>query len=275
MVEEGTTPGEDAGSTQPRVVKKVVKRTVVRPAAPQGSAPRPARPAAPRATAVSRLRGKDLRPSDEPGTTTEHSTEQPTAQAEPAGPTRSGPRTTVDVGAALGSARDRVGDAAHAAGDLARRLGFAVRDKGEDAVWAVRDYRVPMIPPLHASLVTGLLVGLVVTAGGWGCLALFTAIRGTSAGGAFWGGLAVLVVVGVAYELGSRLLTAFGVQQARSVLALSLMVVAVLVMLFFLEPVDGPWAWLVVPGLMVATVPLVQRFLVWAASDVPTDDAHR
>ena len=258
MVEEGTTPGEDAGSTQPRVVKKVVKRTVVRPVAAPGSTARPARPTAPRATAVSRLRGRDLRPTDDGARTAE----QPPAEVEDesVGPARSGPRTTVDVGAALGSAR---------------RLGFAVRDRGEDAVWAVRDYRVPTIPPLPASLVTGLLVGLVVTAGGWGCLALFSAIRGTSAGGAFWGGLAVLLVVGIAFELGSRLLAAFGVQQARAVLALSLMVVAVLVMLFFLEPVDGPWAWLVVPGLMVVTVPLVQRLLVWAASDVPADDAHR
>ncbi len=273
MVEEGTTPGEDAGSTQPRVVKKVVKRTVVRPVAAPGSTARPARPTAPRATAVSRLRGRDLRPTDDGARTAE----QPPAEVEDesVGPARSGPRTTVDVGAALGSARDRAGDAAHAAAELARRLGFAVRDRGEDAVWAVRDYRVPTIPPLPASLVTGLLVGLVVTAGGWGCLALFSAIRGTSAGGAFWGGLAVLLVVGIAFELGSRLLAAFGVQQARAVLALSLMVVAVLVMLFFLEPVDGPWAWLVVPGLMVVTVPLVQRLLVWAASDVPADDAHR
>jgi hypothetical protein len=271
MVEEGATTPEGEDSPQPRVVKKVVKRTVVRPAAPQGGTDRPARPPAPRATAVSRLRGKDLRPSDDVPATPA----RPAAPEESTAPPRNGPRTTLDVGAALGSARERTTDALHGVAEVARRLGFAVRDRGEDAVWAVRDYRVPTIPPLHASLVTGLLVGLVVTAGGWGCLALFSAIRGTSAGGAFWGGLAVLVVVGIAYEIGSRLLTAFGVQQARAVLALSLMVVAVLVMLFFLEPVDGPWAWLVVPGLMVVTVPLVQRLLVWAATDVPPDDAHR
>ena len=87
--------------------------------------------------------------------------------------------------------------------------------------------------------------------------------------------LAVLLVVGLAFEVGSRLLTAFGVQQARPVLALSVMVVAIVVMLLFLEPVDGPWAWLIVPGLMTATVPLVQRLLVWAATDVPSADEHR
>jgi hypothetical protein len=168
-----------------------------------------------------------------------------------------------------------VGDAVHSTGELARRLGFAVRDRGEDAVWAVRDYRVPTVPPLGASVVTGLVAGLLVTAGGWLCLELFSAVRGTSAGGAFWGLLAVLVVVGVAGELGARLLRAFGVQQARPVLALSVLLVAIVVMLAFLEPVDGPWAWLIVPGLMVVTVPLVQRLLVWAATDVPPDDAHR
>ncbi len=79
----------------------------------------------------------------------------------------------------------------------------------------------------------------------------------------------------MAGELGARLLRAFGVQQARPVLALSVLLVAIVVMLAFLEPVDGPWAWLIVPGLMVVTVPLVQRLLVWAATDVPPDDAHR
>ncbi len=60
MVEEGTTPADEArSSSQPRVVKKVVKKTVVRPVAPSAPAPREARPAPPRATAVSRLKGKD------------------------------------------------------------------------------------------------------------------------------------------------------------------------------------------------------------------------
>ncbi|MEH3068193.1 MAG: hypothetical protein PGN15_09120 [Aeromicrobium erythreum] len=265
MVEEGTTPADEArSSSQPRVVKKVVKKTVVRPVAPPAPAPRETRPAPPRATAVSRLKGKDAKaaaPADAPAPPT------------PAAPR--GPRATVDVGAGLAHARDRVGDAVHSTGELARRLGFAVRDRGEDAVWAVRDYRVPTVPPLGASVVTGLVAGLLVTAGGWLCLELFSAVRGTSAGGAFWGLLAVLVVVGVAGELGARLLRAFGVQQARPVLALSVLLVAIVVMLAFLEPVDGPWAWLIVPGLMVVTVPLVQRLLVWAATDVPPDDAHR
>lgn len=270
MVEEGTTQADGAGSTQPRVVKKIVKKTVVRPGAPTSSTARPVRPAAPKASAVSRLKGRDSRATDPAADAT---VEQPVTAAEPQ---RSGPRTTVDVGAALGSARGRAADALHGTGDLARRLGFAVRDRSEDAVWAVRDYRLPTVPPLRASLVTGLLAGLLITAGGWACLNLFSAVRGTSAGGAFWGGLAVLLVVGLAYEIGSRLLIAFGVQQARAVLALSVMLVAVLVMLLFLEPVDGPWAWLIVPGLMTAMVPLVQRLLVWTASDVrPDDDAVR
>ncbi len=270
MVEEGTTQADGAGSTQPRVVKKIVKKTVVRPGAPASSTARPVRPAAPKASAVSRLKGKDSRATDPSG---DEAVEQPATAPQPQ---RSGPRTTIDVGAALGSARGRATDALHGTGDLARRLGFAVRDRSEDAVWAVRDYRLPTVPPLRASLVTGLIAGLLITAGGWACLNLFSAVRGTSAGGAFWGGLAVLVVVGLAYEIGSRLLIAFGVQQARAVLALSVMLVAVLVMLLFLEPVDGPWAWLIVPGLMTATVPLVQRLLVWTASDVrPDDDAVR
>lgn len=279
MGEEGTTPAdgnhENTSGTQPRVVKKVVKRTVVRPVAPGASSASGARPAAPRATAVSRLKAKDARPQEPADTSADPVVEDASGPAADAPPPRSGPRTTLDVGAALGGARARAADAAHGVGELARRLGFAVRDRGEDAVWAVREYRLPTVPPLRASIVTGLVAGLLITAGGWACLALFSAIRGTSAGGAFWGGLAVLVVIGIAFEIGSRLLTAFGVQQARPVLALSVMVVAVVVMLLFLEPVDGPWAWLIVPGLMTVTVPLVQRLLVWAASDVPPSDEHR
>lgn len=272
MVEEGTTAPDGDGSTQPRVVKKVVKRTVVRPAPPASTTSRPARPAAPRASAVSRLKGRDARPSTVPDAPA--AAQAPVADPAPDAAPR-GPRTTIDVGAALGGVRDRLADVAYAGSDLARRLGFAVRDRGEDAVWAVRDYRIPTVPPLRASLLTGAVVGLLVTLGGWACLALFSAVRGTSAGGVFWGGLAVLLVVGLAFEVGSRLLTAFGVQQARPVLALSVMVVAIVVMLLFLEPVDGPWAWLIVPGLMTATVPLVQRLLVWAATDVPSADEHR
>lgn len=263
------TPPQDAESTQPRVVKKIVKKTVVRPGAPTSSAPRPARPAAPKASAVSRLKGRQSGTTDP---SLDETGRQPVADDEPQ---RSGPRTTIDVGAALGTVRERADDAVHGVADLARRLGFAVRDRSEDAVWAVRDYRLPTVPPLRASVLTGLVAGLLITAGGWACLILFSAVRGTSAGGAFWGLLAVLVVVGIAFEVGSRLLTALGVQQARPVLALSVMAVAVVVMLLFLEPVDGPWAWLIVPGLMTVAVPLVQRLLVWAASDVPPSDEHR
>jgi hypothetical protein len=267
MVEEGTTPEGEPVTGTPRVVKKVVKKTVVRPVAPTAPARETATP--PRATAVSRLRGKDARtPTPAPDEDARTSAGQ-----SPAGRT-GGPRTTIDVGAGLGALRGRAGDALHDGAELARRLGFAVRDRGEDAVWAVRDYRVPTVPPLRASVITGLLAGLLVTAGGWLCLELFSAVRGTSAGGG-WGVLAVLVVLGVGVELAARLLTAFGVQQARAVLTLSVMVVAVVVMLFFLDPVDGPWAWVIVPALMVVTVPLVQRLLVAAASDVPADDAHR
>lgn len=264
MVEEGTTPEGTPATGTPRVVKKVVRKTVVRPVAPTPPA-QATTASTPRATAMSRLKDKDVRsaspsmPSDDP----------PHADAAPRGP-----RTTIDVGAGLAALRHRTTDALHRGATLVRRVGAAVHDRSEDAVWAVRDLRVPTVPPLRASVITGLIAGLFVTAGGWLCLALFSAIRGASAGGG-WGLLAVLVVLGVGVELGSRLLSAFGVQQARAVLTLSVLVMSVVVMLVFLDPVDGPWAWLIVPSLMIVTVPLVQRLLVWAATDVPPDDAHR
>lgn len=268
MVEEGS----GAPSGQPRVVKKIVKKTVVRPAAPgtQATAATRPRPAvAPKATAVSRLGRRD-RPEPADGDTLVHP--DAVSGADPADPpTRNGPRTTVDVGAKASAARDRAVWAAQDGAELARRGAGAVRDRAEDAFWAVRDWRVPTLPPVRASLLTGLLVGLVTTFGGWLCLLLFSAVRGTSAGGG-WGLLAVALVVVAAAELGARLLAAFGVEQARAAVWLSVMVVAAVVMLVFLETVDGPWAWLVVPGLSVVTLPLVERLLAWSTTE-PSDDA--
>lgn len=267
MVEEGPdTSGAPTG--QPRVVKKIVKKTVVRPTAPGAQVTRP--PAAPKATAVSRLGRRDRpaespadAPADAPGDTlVEHD------------PPRTGPRTTIDLGAKASAARDRAVWAAQDGADLARRGAGVVRDRAEDAFWAVRDWRVPTVPAGRASAVTGLLVGLVATVGGWLCLLLFSAIRGTSAGGG-WGLLAVMLVVVAAAELGARLLHAFGVAQARAAVWLSAMVVAAVVMLVFLETVDGPWAWVVVPGLCLVTLPLVQRLLAWSTSesaDTTADD---
>lgn len=254
MVEEGTTTPEGAPAGQPRVVKKVVKRTVVRPSAPGAATPTRPKTQAPRATAMSRL-GKD---APRPGAD---------AAAEPAAPTPRGPRATIDVGAKASAAGQRVRAVGGGGVHLLRRGWYRVRDATEDSYLAVRDWRVPELAPVPAGIVTGVLAGLLVVAGGGLAQMLFTATRGTSAGGGTWGILALLLVVAVVHEVAARLLTAFGGTHARAVTALSAIVVAVVVMVGFVDAVDGPWAWLILPGLCAVVVPLVQQLLTWSTEE--------
>lgn len=282
-----TEPDQRDEASSPRVVRKVVKRTVTRPTAPSTgdaagrstpAAPRVGASTGPRTSALSRLRRADqkkaaaLARGEAERQARTSTTTDPTSGAprDAAAPASTAPQVGPRVGPRVADAWRRARDAARGVTDLAGRGVVAGRDRGADAYWAVRDYRLPEIAAVPATILTGVLAGLLVVGGGWVLGALFSALRGTSSGGALWGGLALIVVITLAAEGAARLLAAFGASGARASVALSLLAVAALVMAFFVDAVDGPWAWLVVPGLCAATLPLAHR-LVLLAETTPAE----
>jgi hypothetical protein len=150
-------------------------------------------------------------------------------------------RRSLDLGARLSDLRhaitDRIGDGLAYVGDL-------IADGWH---WLLR-LRLPHLSPARGSAVTGALVGLVSVALGWGFYQLFSATRGTQAGGG-WGFLALVFVAFVAFIAGELLLSGFGVPLPRVVSILSILLVLLLVLVFFIKLAAGLWAWLLIPAL--------------------------
>ena len=125
---------------------------------------------------------------------------------------------------------------------------IGVRHRIEDAWdWFV-SLRLPQLSPVRGSAVTGLLVGVLAVAIGWGFYELFSATLGTRAGGG-WGFLAFVFLSFVGFIIGELLLAGFGVPHARVVSILSVLIVVLLILVFFLELAAGIWAWLLIPVL--------------------------
>jgi hypothetical protein len=108
--------------------------------------------------------------------------------------------------------------------------------------------RLPHVSPARGSAITGVIVGVVSVAMGWGFLRLFSATLGTQAGGR-WGFLAFVFLSFVAFIVGELLLSGFGVPHARVVSMLSVLLVLLVVLVFFIKVVAGIWAWPLVPTL--------------------------
>jgi hypothetical protein len=142
----------------------------------------------------------------------------------------------------------RLADAGYAVLDRIRD-GFAwVGDAIADGWhWLVR-LRLPHLSPVRGSAITGALVGLLSVALGWGFYQLFSATRGTQAGGG-WGFLALVFVAFVAFIAGELLLSGFGVPLPRVVSILSILLILLLVLIFFIKLAAGMWAWLLIPAL--------------------------
>ncbi len=253
-----------------RVVKRVVKKTVVRPAAP---ATRPAEPATKPAVRYGRPVATASRPSK---TSTAASTTPkakvaatPARPQAPKSPKVKRQASSVDVRAKVAGARDVTGRAwwvvADTATDAARATGrFTVAQARTVAAW-----RLPHLNPYLASVVTGALVGLLAVLLGVASLSLFSAVRGVSSGGGLWGGLAFAAVAVVCVFAGEALLRGFGTHAARltSVLAVILTIVAMLGL--FLDLVDGTVGLVLLPLLGVATYAL-SHWLVDLAENTPT-----
>jgi len=224
-----------------KVVKKVVRKTVVVRPAQAGSTK--VRSAAPRAgTPLAKLRAR---------ATTRPSIRIPSPPRRP--------------GAGLAARARLVGSRV---GDRGRDASFATKSKVRSGLGWLRDLRLPLLSPMRAAAITGLVAGLVAVALGYLSYELFSATRGTTAGG-FWGAIALVVVAFVTFAVGEVLLGGFGVDHGRFISAMSIMLVLVLILTFFLELAAGRAAWILIPVLgMIAF--MVSGRLALIAADQPT-----
>ena len=224
-----------------KVVKKVVKKTVVvRPARPGSTTVRQAAPPPTVSTPLAKLKAR---------ASTRPSIRIPTPPRRP--------------GAGLASRARLVGSRV---GDRGRDISFTTKERVRDGLSWLRDLRLPLLSPLRAAAVTGLIVGLLAVGLGWLSYELFTATRGTSAGGG-WGALVLVVVAFVTFAVGELLLGGFGVDHGRFISAMSVMLVLVIVLTFFLEFAAGRGAWLLFPVLGVVTFMVSSRTAMVAAEE--------
>jgi hypothetical protein len=116
---------------------------------------------------------------------------------------------------------------------------------------------------MRAAAVTGLVAGLLAVGLGWLSYELFSATRGTSAGGG-WGALVLVVVAFVTFAVGELLLGGFGVDHGRFISSMSVMLVLVVVLTFFLELAAGLFAWILFPALGAVTFMASTRIAMFA-----------
>ncbi|MBC7633961.1 hypothetical protein [Aeromicrobium sp.] len=244
-----------------KVVKRVVKKTVVRPTSstPPPTKMRYGRPVAtaaaskPKAKAESKA-GASPRPP----------------------PVRAPARPRVDVGAKVGAAGRVLGSrGSSAASGVAGAAGSASRATATFVVdrWhAVIDWRIPHIDLRIAAVITGLIVGLVTVGLGLASLALFTQVRGVASGGGRLGSLAFVVVAFVGYYLGARLLSAFGSTQGRLTSGLAIVLAIVAMLGLFLGIVDSPVALVVLPVLSLVAYSVAYQLIVLAENSPPLED---
>ena len=221
-----------------KVVKRVVKKTVVvRPARPGSTTVKQAAPPAV-SSPLAKLKAKaSSRPS----------IRIPTPPRRP--------------GAGLGERARLVGSRV---GDRASDVTYATTTAVRQGLRRIGDTRLPHLSPLRGAAVTGIVVGLLAVVLGYLSYELFSATRGTSAGGG-WGALVLVVVAFVVFAVGELLLGAFGVDHGRFISAMSVMLVLVLVLTFFLELAAGPIAWILFPMLGVIAFMASCRVMMFAA----------
>jgi hypothetical protein len=221
-----------------KVIKRVVKKTVVvRPARAGSTTVKQAAPPA-ASTPLAKLKAK--------------ASSRPTIRI-PTPPRRPGAGLASRARLAGSRVSDRASDVAYTTNVAVRR-----------GLHRIRDTRLPHLSPLRAAAVTGVVVGLFAVTLGYLSYELFSATRGTSAGGG-WGALVLVVVAFVTFAVGELLLGGFGVDHGRFISAMSVMLVLVLVLTFFLELAAGPIAWILFPVLGVIAFMASCRVMMFAA----------
>lgn len=235
-----------------KVVKRVVKKTVARPAAADepetrmrygrpvtGTTARPKAKAATPKTATAKAARRPSRPRLELG-----------------GKVKGAQKVLSTRGSSAASG------VAGAVGSAARGVGSRIARGGR----AIRDWRIPHWNPLPAAIFTGVVAGLVAVGLGLVALAIFNHIRGVSSGGGSWGSLTFVVVAFIAFAVGELLLSAFGSTQARLTSFLGIVLAITAILGLFLGLADSGWALLLVPVLCAMTYAISYALLSIAES---------
>lgn len=270
-----------------KVVKRVVKKAPAEPTIRYG---RPAaKPKAPKV--ATRPSSTTARPRTAPtegpeieGSDTELLIDEPTVEApaeaaptspapgKPTPPSRRAPSLPkVDVSAGLGAARDRMSGAGSGLVRAWRRVIAWVAGAFWWVIDGVRDWWLPALRPIPASLATGLVTGAVAVGLGFGTLQVFEWLRGVAGGGGTWGSLTFVVVAFIAFALGEWLLGGFKVPSPRLTSILGVIITTVAMLGLFLEQADSQWALLVVP-LTASVAFAVAHWLMAAAEASATED---
>jgi hypothetical protein len=244
-----------------RVVKRVVKKTVVRPAA--ASAPKPqvryGRPVATAAKPQAKVASRNVRPA--PAAKTSHPT---TPRAKPAPRTR--PR--LQIGAQAGAAGHRVADAWWVVADGVRDGAGAAGRFAAARTRAAASYRLPHINLYLASVITGAVTGMFSVAASLVALRIFESTRGVAGGGGLWGSVTFVVVALLAYVLGALLLQGFGSRSARLTSFLGVVLAIVAILGLFLGLADGAAGLVLVPLLGLVTF-AIAHWLIDLAENTP------
>lgn len=245
---------DDKPEPTKRVVKRVVKKTVVRPGAPTETPPtiRYGRPVATATKPQAKLA---------PGKPVARTAAAPKAKPQ---------RPSVDVGAKLGAAGHRLSDAWWVVAD-------GVRD-GSQASWKftaararhVAAWRLPHINLYLASVITGAIVGLTAVGLGFAALRVFDQLRGVSTGGGLWGGIAFIAISLLVAWLGRALLAGFGSHSARLTSFLGIVLTIVAILGLFLNQVQSATAVVVIPALAIASYALA-HWLIDLAEHTPVE----
>lgn len=250
-----------------RVVKRVVKKTVVRPAA---SAPtvRYGRPVATDVPAAARPAARTTtKVATRPAAKAAPGTSDPFAKTAPSTTTRR-QRPPLELRAKVGAAGHRMGDAwwvvADGARSTSRRVGTATASRAR----TVAAWRLPHLNPYLAAVITGAVVSVVALLLGLGALAIFQVVRGVASGGGLWGSIAFVGIAALVGWLGAALLAGFGASSPRIKSLLAVIVTIVAILGLFLEPSQGVLALLIVPALTIASYVLA-HWLVDAAENAP------
>lgn len=245
-----------------RVVKRVVKKSVVRPA----SAAKPAQ-------APPRVRyGRPVATATKAATKTTNkvvSAPQAKIRSRPT-TTPAIPRQRVDLRSKVGTSRQRAVSTWRIVAD---RTTGGTRAAGSFAAARARaaaGWRLPRINPYLAAAITGAVVGIVAIGLGILALAIFDAVRGVSSGGGLWGGLTFAGIAILAGLVGEVLLRGFGSTSGRLTSFFAIVLVIIAMLGVFLDLVDT-WAALpLLPLLGIAAFTLA-HWLIDIAENTPPE----
>lgn len=255
---------ERVNDEQPKkVVRRVVKRTVVRPVSDVGRDERP-KVAAPARTSAPRTRTVT-----NPATGRTVTLGGPPAARE-TGPAKKGPvARTASRGkptpipakpkVVRRSPRDVLDDWRLAVADRSTGAGRAVRNGSVAVGTGVRTVgrralgvRLPHWPDVRGVLVTAVATGLAVVGLGAAALELFDRIFGVKSGGA-WGVLAFALIAVMAFVVSRTVLGWFGHPNAVVTAALAQLFGVVLLLILLPTEAQSLWSLLIVPAVSVAS----------------------